>query len=206
MNTKKTTQKITQRSTGGITLVETVVAVTILVAAITGPMTLASQSLRASRDARNELIATHLAEEGVEIVHSVRDNNSATDVSGTHTAWMNTLYPACIKGCGADPTDHSVPVWGPNALVGCPAGDCSVVQNLYYNPATGLYKQSANPLSSPWSITPFKRVITLQGIDDVGVPVRQVRVTSTVTYSSFSNTPRTVTVVDDLYNWFPRLN
>ena len=109
MNTKKTAQKITRHRTRGITLIETVVAVTILVAAITGPMTLASQSLRASRDARNELMATHLAEEGVEIVHSLRDNNSATDVSATHTSWMNTLYTACFNGCGADPTDHSVP-------------------------------------------------------------------------------------------------
>ena len=204
MNTKKIAQKITRHRTRGITLIETVVAVTILVAAITGPMTLASQSLKASRDARNELIATHLAEEGVEIVHSVRDNNSATDISATRTSWMNTIYAACMKGCGADPTDHTVPVWGPNVVISCPAGDCSSVQNLYFNPATGLYKQSANPLSSPWSITPFKRVITLQGID--AGPQRQVRVTSTVTYSGFANTLRTVTVVDDLYNWFPRLN
>ena len=190
----------------GITLIETVVAVTILVAAITGPMTLASQSLKASRDARNELIATHLAEEGIEILHSVRDNNSASDVTTSRTAWVNTLYTACAKGCGVDPTDHSTPVWGPNALIGCPAGDCSAVKNMYLNSATGLYKQASNPPPSPWGITPFTRVITLQGIDDVTTPLRQVRVISTVTYVGFANTLRTVTVTDDMYNWFPRLN
>ena len=98
-------------TTKGITLIETVVAVGILVAAIAGPMTLASQSLKASRDARNELIATHLAEEGIEVLHSMRDNNSATDNSPQRLGWMNTILIACSGGCVIDPTDHTTPVW-----------------------------------------------------------------------------------------------
>lgn len=197
---------LTTQTTKGITLIETVVAVTILVAAITGPMTLASQSLKASRDARNELIATHLAEEGIEILHSARDNNSAADISAPRTAWMSTIYADCVSGCVVDPTDHSTPVWGTNAFIACPSGDCSAVKYVYTNPVTGLYKQSLNPLPAPWVITPFTRVITLQGIDSASGPLRQVKIVSTVTYMGFGNTPRVVTVVDDLYNWFPRLN
>ena len=192
--------------TTGITLIETVVAVTILVAAIAGPMTLASQSLKASRDARNELIATHLAEEGIEVIHSVRDNNSGADVSPQRLAWMNSILSACSSGCVVNPTDHLVlSVWGPNTLLACPSGDCSAVKYLYYNPATGMYTQSLSALTSPWSKSSFTRVMTLQGIDDPSSPLRQVRVVSTVTYTGFAGGVRTVTVVDDLYNWFPVL-
>ena len=193
-------------TTKGITLIETVVAVGILVAAIAGPMTLASQSLKASRDARNELIATHLAEEGIEVLHSMRDNNSATDNSPQRLGWMNTILIACSGGCVIDPTDHTTPVWGPGALISCPSGDCSIVKYLYYNPYTGLYKQSSAALTAPWAKTSFTRVMTIVPVDDPTAPIRQVRVTATVTYGSFTNKARTVTVYDDLYNWFPKLN
>ena len=185
----------------GITLIETAVAVTILVAAITGPMTLASQSLKASRDARNELIATHLAEEGIEIVHNIRDNNSATDVTAQRTAWMNSITASCSLGCVIDPTDHSTPVWGPNVLLACPGGDCTSVKYLYYNPGTGLYKQNLSAPGAPWGATQFTRVIT---VESVGPALHQARVTAVVTYPGFGNI-HTVTLTDDLYNWFPPL-
>ena len=131
----------------GITLVETVVAVTILAAAIAGPMTLASQSLKASRDAKNELIATHLAEEGIEVIHSLRDNASAIDSTPTRTSWMVNLFAACVSACGIDSSGHMPPVWANDAIVPCVNPDCSD-HMIFYNSTTGLYKQSIAALVS----------------------------------------------------------
>ncbi len=183
----------------GFTLVETIVGVTILVAAIAGPMTLAASSLRASRDARLELIATHLAEEGVEVIHNVRDNNASNYPVGS---WLNTIVPNCsAPGCVVDITqqDPSL-VWLPSAIVSC-VPDCTLIAPVYYNPSTGLYRQSALALGAPWTKTNFTRVITVTTVD----ATRQVRVVATVSYLGFGGNIKKVTINDDLYNWFPSI-
>lgn len=201
-------------TTKGITLVECIVAVSILAIAISGPMTLASQSLHASRDARDELVATHLAEEAIEVVHSVRDNNSADDTSNSYLQWMNNIMGSCDvgEGCVIDVTAHKdfpLPAWNinpdPRPLLQCPAGNCSSVSQVYYNPSTGLYRQSLASLTSPWQKTPYSRSLQVVPVDDPTTPKRQVRLISTVTYVGYGGKTRTVSVTDDLYNWFPPL-
>lgn len=188
----------------GFTLVETIVAVTILITAITGPMVLAAASLRATRDARNELIATHLAEESIEILHNIRDNNITNYPSGS---WLTSILPGCSgAGCVVDVTAHDASlVWNPAAVIPC-IPDCVAVSQMYYNPDTGLYRQSSSALTSPWVITPFKRTVSVVGVDDPIVPQRQVRIFSTVTFIGFGGNLKSITVDDDLYNWFPPLN
>lgn len=187
----------------GFTLIETIVAVTVLVGALTGPMVLAASSIRATRDARNELVATHLAEEGIEILHNVRDNNITNYPSGS---WLTSILPGCDgAGCVVDVTaqDGSL-VWSNGVVVPC-GSDCNTVAPVYYNPDTGLYRQSATPLASPWKTTPFKRTISVVGVDDPATPLRQARIFVTVTYLGFGGVLKNVTVSDDLYNWFPPL-
>ena len=195
-------------TTKGITLVECIVAVTILAFAVGGPMALAAQSLRASRDARDELIATHLAEESIEVVHNIRDNNAADDTANAGL-WMTDIVDNCRKkdGCIIDVTAHAANVWdNSNALLECPsAGDCSSVNSIYYNAQTGLYRQSLVALSPPWVRTSFTRSILADPIDHPVKPVRQVRLISNVTYIGYGGKTRTVSVTDDLYNWFPPL-
>ncbi len=190
----------------GFTLIEAVVSIAILAFAVGGPMALSAQSLRASREARIQLEAIHIAEEGIEIIHNIRDNNSAKDVTLTRDAWMSSILGTCVGGCIADVTDHSAGVWGPAALTACPAGDCSVVGRIYYHPTSSLYRQRQIALAAPWVPTVFTRSMTVAGVDDVSNPVRQVVVTSTVTYQGYNGAIRTISVRQDLYNWFPRLN
>ena len=196
-------------TTKGITLIECIVAVTILAVALTGPMTLASQSLHASRDARDELVATHLAEEAIEVVHSVRDNNSADNLINDPNIWRTSIVDNCRKkdGCIIDVTAHAANVWDTNnTLLACPsAGDCSSVNTIYYNPDTSFYRQSLTALSSPWQKTLFTRSLLVVPIDHPTFPKRQVRLISTVTYIGYGGKTRTVSITDDLYNWFPPL-
>ncbi len=186
----------------GITLVETIVAVTVLVTAIAGPLTLAAASLRASRDARNNLIATHLAEEAIEVVHNIRDNNITNYPAGS---WLTNVVPNCTATeCIVDITKQDASfVWASDALAPC--SPCSGVDTLYYNPSTGLYRQSANPLGSPWEATPFHRVVRVTGVDDAANPLRQARVSASVKYLGYGNVEKSITIEDDLYNWFPPL-
>lgn len=200
-----------KNTTQGMTLIEAVVSITILVAAITGPMVLASQSLKASRDARAELVATHLAEEAIEVVSSIRENNSADDA--THNLWMTqppaqNIVTLCSNGdgCVVDVTDHLGGVWGLNALIQCPSGDCTTLSPVYYYPDTGLYRQYGSALSSPWVNTPYKRSVKIIGVDDAANPLRQVRVISTVTYAGYNGNIHTITLNEDFYNWFPNLH
>lgn len=190
----------------GFTLIEAIVSIVILTFAVAGPMALSSQSLRASRDARLELEATHIAEEGIEIIHNIRDNSSAKDNTAARTGWMSAILGECNVKCIADVTDHSPGVWGPNALKQCPAGDCSTVGIIYYHPTTHLYRQRGTSLNSPWKPTVFNRFMTVAGVDDPSNPIRQVVITSTVTYVGYNGAVKTINVRQDLYNWFPRLN
>lgn len=193
---------------GGFTLIETVVSVTLLVLAVVGPMTLASNSLRVSRDARAELEAIQIANEGLEIVHNIRDNNSADDSTPTRTEWMDGIYPECQFGCVADVTNHTGPttnVWGANALKGvCTSGTLCDSERfvMYQDPTTGLYRQRHSALGGSWEKTNYTRKIIVTQV----TAGRQVQVTSIVTYIGYGGGPRTITVSEDLYNWFPSLN
>lgn len=60
----------------GFTLIETFVAITILLIVVLGPMSLLSSALKNSRYVKDEIIATHLAQEGVELMIHQRNNES----------------------------------------------------------------------------------------------------------------------------------
>lgn len=67
------TQPRARRYTGGFSLVETLVAITVLLLAVLGPMALVSDSLQAARVAKSRVTAFFLAQEAVEYTRYVRD-------------------------------------------------------------------------------------------------------------------------------------
>jgi type II secretory pathway pseudopilin PulG len=192
---------------GGFTLIETLIAVLILVFAILGPFALSAQSLRASRDARSELVASYLALEGIEIVHNIRDNNSGGDLTVERDEWMEDIISNCNpNGCVPDITEQEPPdVWAPTTLIACPPGLCPGRSTVYYNPVTGLYRQSSSALAAPWRQTIYTRTLSVVGVPPSPNPQQQIRITSTVTYLGYGNKTRTISVADSFYNWFPAL-
>lgn len=167
----------------GFTLVETLVAITIVLLAVMGPFQLVKDSLTASYVARDQLVATALAEEGLEYVRSVRDGNYlySLEHSGAGRSWLHGLS-ACIDddGCIVDPVAGTV--------AGCSASCLPLRTN-----AAGLYTQQ---LGAGTTATRFTRKVTLE---EIGTD-REVRVTVEVSFST-RHTPFTVTVTDNLYNW-----
>jgi prepilin-type N-terminal cleavage/methylation domain-containing protein len=61
-------------NTAGFTLVETMVAVAIISVALGGPFMAATKSYTYTMDSKNRLIASYLAQEGIEYVRLLRDN------------------------------------------------------------------------------------------------------------------------------------
>ena len=73
------------RPHGGYTLIEALVAITIIVFSTVGPLTLAAKSLAESQYVRDQITAFYLAQEGLEVIHHIRD------ASGTGTGWLATV-------------------------------------------------------------------------------------------------------------------
>lgn len=71
--------KIQTNFKSGFTLVETFVAITILLIAIIGPLGILAKSFSDAEFAKNQVTATHLAREGVELVVAKRDYNLYTN-------------------------------------------------------------------------------------------------------------------------------
>ncbi len=91
---------------GGFTLVETLVAISVLVTAIIGPMTIASRGLQSAFYARDELAAVYLAQEGIELTRALRDNYSLNNIGSPSDDWYAdpSIPPSCKtgSGCGLD--------------------------------------------------------------------------------------------------------
>ena len=67
----------------GFTLIETIVALSVIITAAVGPVTLVTRGLLSSAFSRNGVIAVQLAQEGIELVRLVRDNNVACIAEGS---------------------------------------------------------------------------------------------------------------------------
>ncbi|MBX9907058.1 type II secretion system GspH family protein [Patescibacteria group bacterium] len=99
----------------GFTLMETLIAITILVTAIAGPMTIAARGLQTAYYSKDEMVAVFLAQEAIELVRMKRDQyalansgssfgwyNASTDVNGVPTICKELFTVADDHGCGID--------------------------------------------------------------------------------------------------------
>ncbi|HRH24087.1 MAG TPA: hypothetical protein PK109_00650, partial [Candidatus Paceibacterota bacterium] len=161
-----------------------------LAVALVGPYTAVQHALSASYVARDELAASALAQEGMEYIRSVRDNNYL-NTSPTRT-WMTGLSTLSCYGltpsgyCTIDPTLGDVNTT-PAAIAAY--GTLANVPVLYIT-STGLYNQQT--LGTP---TRFKRSMQIKKISET-----EVQVTITVSWISVRQS-YSVVVTDNLQDW-----
>src|SRR4051812_29896076 len=79
----------------GFTLVEAMVAISILSLAVTGPLVIAQKGIGSAIYARDQVTASYLAQEGVEYVRNVRDTNR---IAGS--PWLTGLSACLETGLG----------------------------------------------------------------------------------------------------------
>ena len=185
----------------GFTLIEAMVAITIVTLSIAGPLYTASRAIVAAENARDQLIASYLAQEGIEYVRMMRDDeylaSYQTGGAGiSSTAWNNFLNdqsPPDVfsilqcrapKICTLDPVQGSA-----SPLASCSGNNCTAPLYLLTN---GVYSQQ-NITGS--TVTPFIR--SIQATD---ISATDERVVSTVKWNFYS-IPYSVTVTDHLTPW-----
>ena len=98
----------------GFTIVETLVAIAILMIAIAGPLVVATKGLNSALYAKDQMTASYLAQESMEILKNVQDNSSQSTWPGVpDISCYNGLSPSC------DIAINRVNVYKIEVLTGC---------------------------------------------------------------------------------------
>ena len=184
----------TSTQTTGFTLIETMIAVTIITLSIAGPLTTASRALVSAQIARDQLTASYLAQEGLEYVRAMRDGayldnyylhlDDGEDVSAlawadfTTGAGPRSITPCVDVLCTLDPT------YPMGSSLAAYDGDAPLYLSgdIYTQQATG-------------TVTPFTRTIR-----STAITASEQEVTSTVSWS-FHGTPYSIVLVTHLTPW-----
>lgn len=162
----------------GFSLVETLVAITILLIVIVGAMSISAKAAKSTSFSNEQVVAFFLAQEGVEIIQKTRDEfllqNFATN---PQTGWTNFLnsYASCYaaNGCGVELYTNTT--GGLKTPVSCTGTNCA----LYYKSSGGRSRYTHTAAGA--TPTVYTRVIKL-----VPTGNREVKVTSTVTWRTGS--------------------
>lgn len=177
-----------QKQERGFTLVETLVAITILAVAIAGPVSIAQQGLRGAILARDQLTASYLAQEGVEYIRAARDESYlAGSLSVPDDPAWDDNFAVCLNNYGCR-IDMSNPTAAP---VACNSGGCPY---LNFNATTGFYGHQSG---ASWKATPFRRTIF---VSPVGGSNTNYSVVSRVEWQS-ATVFRRIDLQDIITNW-----
>jgi len=172
----------------GFTLIETLVAISLVSVAIVAPMSLVSRSLASAFYARDQVTAYHLAQEGIEAVRAIRDGNILMLTLG------QTL-PCGEQNILCDiPRDQdfkvdarfSVPT---QVAISC-GGACPVLQTdgVLYGYGSGLTEN-----------TRFTRTLRAEYV--AGSGDNEIRVESTVSWYNAARQQNSFTIYENMYRW-----
>ena len=163
------------------TVIETLVAISILTVAIAGPLTIAQRSLQSALFARDQITALYLAQEGLDLVRAYRDRNALTVLKGGSATWTSGFDACTTAACIIDPSTAVV--------TACPGNVCSA---LLYDPDRNLYQYTSGSSSR------FTRTIRVTLVD-----ASSARVESTVSFSTGA-IPRSVVARTLITSWYTR--
>lgn len=156
-----------------LTLVESLIAISVLVIAVLGPMSIVAQALRTSYFTRDQMTAYYLAQEPIEYVRNIRDKNSLTKFDVTE--WLNDMTvtgsPVINDVDQADPVKYSLTrdALGAYQLALCTANVCDKLNintdtRLYGGPAgigvrPSIYKREVAFFKAPGDDTAEQEVV-----------------------------------------------
>jgi prepilin-type N-terminal cleavage/methylation domain-containing protein len=173
--------RLTHRQSG-FTLIESLVAITILVVAIAAPMSLASQSLSSAYYARDQITAFHLAQEAIETIRSSRDGNILENLqSGTAEDLLSGIPSTTGQPFTVDTRSNTMQLCGAT----CP-------------PLSSNGEFYAYGSGSPWVPTRFTRTVRVQSLDPAG---DEVLVSVEVRWRTGAFQERAFTLSENMYRW-----
>jgi prepilin-type N-terminal cleavage/methylation domain-containing protein len=180
------TRPYNKKGNRGFTLVEAMVAISILSLAVTGPLVIAQKGLGSAIYAKDQIIAAYLAQEAVEYVRNTRDTNRITG-----SAWLTGLS-ACAVSSGGEACEidaRKTDLLAAGAVTSCSGGVCDPIS---FDGSSGLYGYG---IGSP---TKFTRSIS---IDSRASP-KEATITVTVAWATNLFLPvRTFTIRETIFNF-----
>lgn len=173
------------RHTRAFTLIETLVAISLLTTAIIAPMALTAQSLGSAYYARDQVTAFYLAQEAIESLRAIRDSQILQIAKSADASSINLFgsiplnnQPFTVDTTKSDPAD---------AISTC----SDVCQPLQTNGTLYGYQNG-------WTDTNFTRTVTaafIAGTQD------EIRISVTVSWQTQGIKVRSFTISSDMYRW-----
>lgn len=170
----------------GFTLIETLVAVSLLTIAIVAPMTLTAQSLAGAYYARDQITAYNLAQEGIESVRAIRDGQVLA-ISQSSAAGSIDLFGEIP--INQDFTINGLDTSPASAMKTC-AGTCP---NMQLSPDGNLYGYGAG-----WVETKFIRTLRASF---VGGGTDELQLSVTVSWTTNTGQTRSFTIYENVFRW-----
>lgn len=182
----------TSRIVSGFILIETIVAISIVMLALPAALTVVSKSLILASYSKEQIVATYLAQEGIEIIRNKRDGNILKVLTGSlnSSQWRDGFWTGDCLGTPCR-VDYGIGPAGP-LIQKCIGGGCSLLLNK--NTADGSYSHDSGGTMVP---TIFSRYIQTEAV--FGNP-DEIRVVSVVSYST-RGINKVVTFQENLTKW-----
>ncbi|MDP2704921.1 MAG: hypothetical protein U1D31_02135 [Patescibacteria group bacterium] len=187
-------QNFQKKVSDGFTLVETLVAITVLMGAITAPLYIASQGIGITALARDQVIAAYLAQDAVEYVVAKKKQNTLDSVLNPSSGveWLEELDSACTSsdGCAIDTTyTHT----GPLQALACASSGCPP---LKFNSTTGAYGYDEG---AQWTDSRFTRTVVIVPLS-TGATEDEAVVAVTISWKNSFLQTKTFTLKTNIYN------
>ena len=174
----------------GQTLVEALMALSILTVGFLGIITLLTKSFQLNRTTSDDTQATYLAAEGIEVVKNLIDHDVYTglptndDFGDCFYDGSGYYYPIDYETVSCDPTTLNFSTTPPNTP-------------LYFDPTTDFYTTDSFGATA----TDFVRNIKITESSNAS-GLASIDVQSTVIWTAGSQS-NTITLEDIFYNWNP---
>lgn len=166
----------------GFTIIESLVAITILVTVITGAMTAVQTGISSYTFSKNQIIANYLAQEGFEQLRYIRDTNALNNLP-----WLTSIAADADDPCYFGETCTVSPLETTEAIRCSAPGSCPVIRE---DPVNGFHGYNA-----AWAATPFRREIVLSSING-----NEIAATVTIYWTKGSVT-REFKVRENIFDW-----
>lgn len=169
-----------------MTLVETFVAIAILMLSVAGPLTLSQRSLTAAYYSKDKMVAYYLAQDAVDHLRMLRDTNGLYGFP-----WLTDFGPClnqnCVVTTNADP-----------GLLAC-AGNCPVLE---FNANGDFYGHN----NGSWGASRFTRTVRVENVirpagAGGGVSPYEKSIVVTVAWRTSGFQSNSITIRENIFEW-----
>jgi prepilin-type N-terminal cleavage/methylation domain-containing protein len=178
----------------GFTLIETLVAVTLLATAIAGPLTIAAKGLSAALIAKDQISAFYLAQDAMEYIRYKRDSNclaaAAAAAPCTTAVWLTGLVGSGL--CSADATTACSIDSLADTVAACSPAPCAA---LNYDPTNKYFSYTSGTATSQQ----YRRSVTI--LTPVGTNSDEVLITIKVEWRGVGGILHAVTIKENMLRW-----